>query len=172
MVWHAYMLNPRIYLEDSVRYTKQTLWRTPFPWALVYASIDNETFDYNPGNASHFEQTTGLKWDPLHEDRLAIVKCPQCCEANGVPWTQPPAKPEREALETYLAQDTGFAGAQFEHSCYSCELVITHEKLRVGKFCDDAQSLLEHQRPLSGTILNAWGEPAGMQCKRILQNIH
>lgn len=162
MVWHAYMLNPRIYLEDSVRYTKQTLWRTSFPWDLIYESIDNETFDYNPGGANHFQQTTGLPWDPIHDKHLATVKCSKCCEANGVQWTQPPAISGREALEVYLIHDTGFAGSQFEHSCSNCSFIITHEKLRVGKFCDDAHNLLHYQRPLAGTILNAWGEPAGI----------
>jgi hypothetical protein len=42
MIWHSYMLNPRIYLDDSVRYTKHTLWRTSFPWKLIYKSIDDE----------------------------------------------------------------------------------------------------------------------------------
>jgi hypothetical protein len=161
MVWHAYMLNPRIYLEDSVRYTKQTLWRTSFPWETIYESIDNETLDYRPEGAHHFEQSTGRPWDGLQDDRLAIVKCPQCSQENGVPWTQPPLIPGSEAMSVYLANDTGYAGSEFEHCCLSCSFIFTHEKLRVGKFCDDAHALLTSQRPLAGTILNDWGQPAG-----------
>lgn len=161
MVWHAYMLNPRIYLEDSVRYTKQTLWRTAFPWETIYKAIDNETFDYDPGHQQHFEKTTGLLWDSLRDSRLAVIKCPKCQKQIDVPWTKPPDVLEAEALEIYLATDSGFAGSEFQHRCSYCELVITHEKLRVGKFCDDAHALIHRQRPFAGTILNTWGEPAG-----------
>jgi hypothetical protein len=162
MVWHAYMLNPRTYLEDSVRYTKQTLWRTCFPWGTIYQSIDNETFDFSPGDTAHFWQTTGCWWDPLQDKGLATVKCPQCCEVSEVPWTQPPAHCGPEELEIYLSYDTGFAGSEFEHLCPHCSFIVTHEKLRVGKFCDDGQALLVFKRPFAGTILNAWGEPAGI----------
>jgi hypothetical protein len=161
MVWHAYMLNPRIYLEDSVRYTKQTLWRTSFPWELVHAVIDNETFEYKPGNERFFRDTTGHTWDLLHEEGRASVKCPACQVINRVPWTQPPTKPSPPALEVYLTKDNGFAGSEFEHRCWECKLTITHEKLRVGKFCDDAHSLIHSKQPMAGTILNAWGEPSG-----------
>jgi len=161
MVWHAYMLNPRIYLEDSVRYTKQTLWRTSFPWERIFKIIDKETFDYSPGSKSVFEQATRLSWDSLQDERLATVKCPKCRAARTVLWTRPPTEPVPEALEIYLANDTGFAGSGFEHRCSSCGLIITHEKLRVGKFCDDTDSLIHNKKPLSGTILNAWGEPLG-----------
>jgi predicted RNA-binding Zn-ribbon protein involved in translation (DUF1610 family) len=162
MVWHAYMLSPRIYLEDCVRYTKQTLWRTSFPWETIYKSIDNETLEYRPGDELHFEQSTSCPWDAIQDGRLAVVKCPQCCEKNMVPWTQPPVYSDPETLSVYLTNDNGFAGSEFEHRCVSCGFIITHEKLRVGKFADDAHSLIHSQRPFAGTILNAWGEPAGV----------
>lgn len=161
MVWHAYMLNPRIYLEDSVRYTKQALWRTSFPWERIFKTIDKETFEYSPGSESIFEHATRLSWNPLQDEHLATIKCPKCQTKCTVPWTQPPTDPFSETLEIYLKNDTGFAGSEFEHRCSSCSLIITHEKLRVGKFCDDSDSLIHNKKPLSGTILNAWGEPSG-----------
>jgi hypothetical protein len=167
MVWHAYMLNPRIYLEDCVRFTKQTLWRTSFPWETIYKAIDDETLEYRPGNELHFEQSTGCPWDVLQDGCLAVVKCPQCCEKNEVPWTQPPVDADPEALSIYLANDSGFAGSEFEHGCVSCGFIISHEKLRVGKFADDAHNLIHSQRPFAGTILNTWGEPSGMLTARI-----
>jgi hypothetical protein len=161
MVWHAYMLNPRTYLEDSVRYTRQTLWRTSFPWELIYKSIDNETLEYRPEDRLSFQQTTGYDWDLVRDEGLAKIKCPKCVITNQIPWTQPPITLGPEALEAYLANDMGFSGPQLQHPCSNCELIITHENLRVGKFCNDAQDLLSFQRPLAGTILNIWGEPAG-----------
>jgi predicted RNA-binding Zn-ribbon protein involved in translation (DUF1610 family) len=161
MVWHAYMLNPRIYLEDSVRFTRQTLWRTSFPWEFIYKSIDNDTFEYRPETTVQFQETTGCPWDAVQDEGLAKIKCPKCVKNNKVPWTQPPSVLQREALQTYLISDTGFAGPQLQHPCSNCGFVITHENLRVGKFCNDAQDLLNSKRPLAGTILNIWGEPAG-----------
>jgi hypothetical protein len=161
MVWHSYMLNPRIYLEDSVRYTKQTLWRTSFPWELIYKTIDNESFEYRPEITVQFQQTTGRPWDALQDDSLAEFKCPECIKVNKISWTKPPSSSSPEALETYLENDTGFAGSQLQHPCSACGLIITHENLRIGKFCDDAQALMTSQRPLAGTILSIWGEPAG-----------
>jgi hypothetical protein len=170
MVWHAYMLNPRIYLEDSVRSTKHMLWRTPFPWEHIYKSIDNRTLEYLPENAAHFREATNVPWDPLEHDKLAKVKCPKCTKVNYIPWTQPPNTTHPEVLETYLSNDTGFAGPQLQHPCLHCELIITQANLRVGKFANDAQELLSRQNPLAGTILNTWGEPGGNM--NICQYIH
>jgi hypothetical protein len=161
MVWHAHMLNPRIYLEDSIRYTNHTLWRTRFPWEAVYASINNATFEYTQEDMTTFKQSTGEEWDSLRERDFKEIRCPKCVTANNVPWTQPPPVSAPEALEAYLTGDTGFAGSAFQHNCTSCDLTITHEKLRVGKFCDDGDALVRLQRPLAGTILNIWGEPTG-----------
>jgi len=155
------MLNPRIYLEDCVRYTAHKLWRTTFPWQVIYEAIDNETLDYNPQSMDTVKRTTGFDWDPLKDEDLKKINCPKCVEVNWVPWTQPAVTSGPEALEAYLANDTGFIGATFQHTCSACGLDITHEKLRVGKFCDDGESLIKSDRPLAGTILNLWGEPAG-----------
>jgi hypothetical protein len=161
MVWHAYMLNPRTYLEDSLRSTRHMLWRTTFPWEYVYRSIDNETLEYMPESTVQFQGVTNVPWDPLEHDKLAKVNCPKCTKINYIPWTQPPNTTHPEAMETYLTNDTGFAGPQLQHPCLHCELIITQENLRVGKFANDAQELLSRQSPLAGTILNTWGEPGG-----------
>ncbi|KAI7318221.1 hypothetical protein KC315_g10135 [Hortaea werneckii] len=50
MVWHAYMLNPRAYLEDCLRNGRVRLWQTRFPWKAVDQRIDRETFAYEPGH--------------------------------------------------------------------------------------------------------------------------
>jgi hypothetical protein len=158
------MLNPRIYLEDCVRYSKQTLWRTKLPWERVYRSIDDETFEYAPGNDVanlNFLQTTGHHWDPLRDEELRTIACPRCACINKAPWTNPPTQAGPHAFEDYLVNDTGFSGQAFHHPCSSCSFTITHEKLRVGKFIIDAYNVTDKKRPLAGTILNMWGTPAG-----------
>ncbi|KAH7371691.1 hypothetical protein BKA66DRAFT_590700 [Pyrenochaeta sp. MPI-SDFR-AT-0127] len=159
MVWHAYMLNPRNYLEDSIRHMKHALWRTQFPWLAIYESIDDETFAYDQDHTHAFQSATGHPWDALEDEDLKKITCPQCTSVVSVPWTNSPVTSKPEALESYLTNNTGFAGAAFQANCPKCDFAITHEKLRVGKFIDDASALLSEHRPLSGTILSVWGEP-------------
>lgn len=40
MVWHSFMLNPRTYLEDCLRFGMMGLWKTGLPWKAVDAVID------------------------------------------------------------------------------------------------------------------------------------
>ena len=45
MVWHSFMLNPRSYLEDCLRFGLKNLWTTGMPWQAVNASITTQ-FNY------------------------------------------------------------------------------------------------------------------------------
>ncbi|KAF2465710.1 uncharacterized protein BDR25DRAFT_294736 [Lindgomyces ingoldianus] len=166
MVWHAYMLNPQAYLEDCMRLSRHQIWSTPFPWELINSSIDSETFEYNPPEAAkhNWESTTDLPWGSIHDAPFGnkystVLRCPKCLQNLDVPWTRPPMTSGPETLEAYLEYDTGFAGQQFQESCPSCDLVIKHETLRVGKFISDAEAVLRQSLPLPGTILNPQGIP-------------
>lgn len=44
MVWHAYMLNPRAYLEDCIRLGRMALWNLKMPWNTIAACINASTF--------------------------------------------------------------------------------------------------------------------------------
>ncbi|KAF2476853.1 uncharacterized protein BDR25DRAFT_338981 [Lindgomyces ingoldianus] len=166
MVWHAYLLNPRAYLEDCMRMSHQQMWATLFPWELIYNSIDPETFAYNPPDEArrNWESSPGLPWESTDDGRFAsrfktALPCPKCCRNLAVPWTRPPVTSGPEALESYLENDTGFSGKHFQEPCPSCNFIVTHEKLRVAKFITDASALLTHSRPMPGTMLDAKGQP-------------
>ncbi|KAF2865282.1 hypothetical protein BDV95DRAFT_507594 [Massariosphaeria phaeospora] len=158
MVWQAYMLNPRTYLEDCIRSTKHKMWRTSFPWKPVYNSIDSTTLCYSPPQAAvaNFKQRNKIPWDVTGDDELKTVACPRCQHKLSVPWTQPTVLRGKESIESYLSHDTGFAGQDFQEICPECNLTITHEKLRVGKFIADVTL---DRRPMPGTILNKEGMP-------------
>ncbi|KAF2680272.1 hypothetical protein K458DRAFT_434395 [Lentithecium fluviatile CBS 122367] len=143
MVWHSYLLNPRTYLEDCIRHSKHTLWQTPFPWKYIFDAIDGSS----------------IAWDWRDDDRAKTVKCPGCCSNVRVPYTRADVTDGPEVIDAYLSYDTGYAGQAFQETCQRCGLIITHEKLRVGKFIADANDLLIHQQPLPGTILNSLGKP-------------
>jgi hypothetical protein len=184
MVWHAHMLNPRIYLEDCMRMGRHALWHTAFPWELLHQVIDNETFEYRGTEDAihHFEARTGLRWDALedckaYKDGVLAVKvldCPKCKAQLRVPWTRPSESKARSAVEEHLSHDTGFAGLAFEEVCKNgnCGIKITHETLRVAKFISDVSELsLWPQRPMPGTILNKRGIPQGVSYGRKVRKV-
>ena len=61
MIWHAYMLNPRAYLEDCIRLGRMSLWHTRFPWNAIAQCIDSSTFAFRAGNGAevNFKRLTG-----------------------------------------------------------------------------------------------------------------
>jgi hypothetical protein len=162
MVWHSFVLNPRVYLEDCMRLSRHKLWHTPFPWKLINESIDSETFEYSPGDKSStaFEKSTRLQWYAENDHtNTKVLPCPRCRNSVTVPWTRVPDSPSARTITAYLTEDTGFAGKDFQDFCLKCDLVITHEKLRVAKFINDVEAVHISERPLPGTILSTRGVP-------------
>lgn len=88
MVWHTHMLNPRAFLEDSIRWGLRTLWTTGMPWAQVNQAIDSK-FNYEASDLarSNWERTTGRSWDNIEEPMVKSLRCPSCKRAMEVPWT-------------------------------------------------------------------------------------
>lgn len=161
MVWHTYMLNPRAYLEDCMRMRRRPQWRTRFPWQLIYESID-EHFVYRPSDASKETFARAVPhapWDWERDLEDKSVTCPKCSKEVSALYTRVPADISVEAMESYVVEDFGYAGRCFQERCPRCNLAITHQNLRVGKFVDDVARLLEHKLPLPGTILNSAGVP-------------
>ncbi len=88
MVWHSFMLNPRNYLEDCIRYGLKDLWATGMPWNAVNAAIDT-TFNYTvPEEArTNFSEATSHKWDNAEDSLTKDLYCPKCTQQLEVPWT-------------------------------------------------------------------------------------
>lgn len=61
MIWHAYMLNPRAYLEDCIRLGRMALWNTRMPWNAIAECIDSSTFAFEAGALAEvsFTRLTG-----------------------------------------------------------------------------------------------------------------
>ncbi|KAK2756990.1 hypothetical protein FQN54_004958 [Arachnomyces sp. PD_36] len=156
MVWHAYMLNPRSFLEDCIRNSKMSFWATGIPWQAMDACIDPSTFDYVPGNDAklYFKNLTGLEWDNLDDLPMKIVSCPRCQRETQVPWTEGSFE---DLPSNPFEYSTGFADKNFSAPCPSCGFTITHESLRVKKFRKDVQNLLKSDYPMPGTVLSLRG---------------
>lgn len=165
MVWHAYMLNPRDFLEDCLRQGKMKFWRAGLPWAVIDSCIDNHTFEYSAGDAAmkHFESRTGHKWNSLVDPPTATIECPSCKGALNVPWTGWDAQDIWTKTKSVGAPESygesvaaGFSDKNFETLC-QCGLKIDHELLKVQKFRKDIEALRNLDVPMPGTLMAPTG---------------
>lgn len=164
MVWHAYQLNPRDFMEDCIRYGKNKFWRAGFPWKEVNACIDNETFEFRGSKEAiqNFESMTSHSWDSFGEDNTLQMRCPKCANTHTIPWTQwgrgdawvpsfaSPGKLEGEKVAGGLADSTFSVSVQ-------CGIVFDHELLKTQRFRKDVIALRSRDIPMPGTILNIEG---------------
>ena len=157
MVWHSYMLNPRIFLEDSIRYGKMKFWRTGLPWVAINSCIDNESLEYSASRTAQgaFERITGQAWDSLNDSPNATVSCPKCRQQLSCPWTTSEKSPFLPSSGGEMGH--GWADNHFQLSCSACDLSIDHEVLRAQNFRKDLQLLLLRDVPMPGTILEVDG---------------
>lgn len=161
MVWHAYMLNPRNFFEDCIRYGKMQFWFTGMPWEAVDACIDEETFDYTPSAAARerFKQCTGLAWDSLDDPPHHTLQCPRCQRSVACPLTS--CISEQQWHSPHSGETgNGFAEKHFNEACRSCNITLNHDLLKVTKFRRDLQLLLINDVPMPGTFLSIDGRSA------------
>lgn len=158
MVWHAYMLNPRDFLEDCMRSGKIRFWRSGLPWAAINSSIGNESLEYIASDKARqsFESKTGFAWDSLHDSPSTIIGCPGCRKEISTLWTSSTAASYYSTKDAKVG--TGFADMNFRVSCPSCAALIEHDVLRGQKFRRDVQELLLKDVPMPGTILSTEGK--------------
>ncbi|RYP06041.1 hypothetical protein DL764_003404 [Monosporascus ibericus] len=157
LVWHAHMLNPRVYLEDCLRKGLKELWTSGIPWNLVNAGIDNN-FNYDVSNECKiaWETDTRRKWNNIDDDATKTLKCPTCKEIVQIPWTtcgEPQytgnSRRRRPGLE-----GKGYGDGNLEVRCTCCRSAINHQLLEFRKFVKDFEGLMAFGRPMPGTILS------------------
>lgn len=158
MVWHSYLLNPRDFLEDCLRYQKTNFWRSGLPLLTIDSCIDDASFEYsaNVEARSTFQTKTGLAWDSLNDAPSKTVPCPKCMRQLECPWTttEEASFVDDDGME--LAR--GFADKGFHYTCEGCNLTLTHDVLRTQKFRNDLKQLLLADVPMPGTILDRNGK--------------
>ncbi|KAI9807874.1 MAG: hypothetical protein M1825_005180 [Sarcosagium campestre] len=165
MVWHAYMLNPRCFLEDCVRSGKSDFWATGMPWDAVNSCIDNTSFKFKPGEGTRqrFSKTTGLRWDNLEDPSTATLICRGCNGRIECAWTtvqqgMSVEKPKAErSVVSRIEEGEGLADKSFSALCMRCMTHTSHDSLRVEKIRDDIRALRSQDCPMPGTILSLDG---------------
>jgi hypothetical protein len=160
MVWHAFMLNPRAFLEDCLRQSKMSVWATGLPWDIINASIDDKTLVFYPDRDSeariNFETITGHCWENIHDSPAKSLPCFGCKQEIIAPWTEGSIGCDTDVA---FAHCTGYADKSFRVSCPACKFNTTHDTLRVQKFRSDVQKLLKDDIPMPGTLLSQNGTP-------------
>lgn len=160
MVWHAYLLNPRDFLHDCIRFQWIALWNTGFPLRLVSSCIDDETFIYCPSDKApdSFLAATGLPWNSLTDKQQLILRCPNCNQPMHVPWTTATDAGSWRTADGGGENGKGYTDPLFETVCSGCHVPSNHDSFKVQKFKTDAKMLIEKTTPLPGTVLNMKGE--------------
>lgn len=158
MVWHAFMLNPRNYLEDCMRFGLRDTWYAGMPWGAVNDSInDNFYYEVTDAAKNKWISATDRPWSNLDEASVKSMKCPRCSTLLSIPWTT--ASMEESARHNwdmnYAGQ--GYAEPDLLKSCPVCKLSVTHDILRVAKFKRDAEELLRSDYPMGGTVVPGKG---------------
>ncbi|KAF4847989.1 hypothetical protein CGCSCA4_v005236 [Colletotrichum siamense] len=155
MIWHAHMLNPRAFLEDTMRYGMKTFWTTGMPWAQVNEIIDAK-FNYIATDAAkaNWEASTGRAWDNVAEPLAKYMECPVCKETIEVPWTTCglPELYKGEAKPGLVGKGYG-DGELFQLCTAGCNTIITRRFLSVAKMLSDAEHYLADNHTVPSTVL-------------------
>ncbi|KAK0499368.1 hypothetical protein EDD18DRAFT_1460302 [Armillaria luteobubalina] len=136
MVWHAYLLNPARYSEDSLRNEHIKILAGAGDW---FKDLERTccTIDSPPSEArvQTWLQKTHVPYDPF-ESAIVLtnreIACPQCRTKANV-----------RLMDSNAA---GYLQSYFKTTCPGCQLTITKEKLGFCKLIKD----------LVGTYVLAW----------------
>ncbi|KAF9490439.1 hypothetical protein BDN71DRAFT_1498568 [Pleurotus eryngii] len=122
---HSLMLSPHRYFEDSELRFRQLKRMKEYPLNMMVAAMGagNTKYDEVKCHAAleYWCNRTGLAFgavNSMNNDHMRSVICPSCQEAADVSWKG----------------DRGFAGSDFKHQCRKCQMILTHDILRAGKF--------------------------------------
>ena len=154
MVWHSYMLNPRNFLQDSIRYGAMHFW-CPMPWKIINASIDQLSFQFETTEEGRnlFQSRTGLPWDSLSGPQVARLQCPRCRSDIDSPLTTCTSDADWSARNSG-GEGFGFGELNFRGKCGVCALQIDHDVLKSQKVRRDVLALLMDDIPMPGLVLN------------------
>ncbi|KAL6871699.1 hypothetical protein HDV57DRAFT_511645 [Trichoderma longibrachiatum] len=155
MILHTHMLNPRAFLEDTMRHGLGSFWPAGMPWQLIHKAIDAD-FDYNVSDQAKIQWVakTGHRWRNQDDDMTKVLKCPFCPCKNEVPWTTCGMKKNVTDIEFTGLIGNGYGDGKFNHRCSSCGNENYKELLSVSKFVSDSSLLLAQTVPMPGTILD------------------
>ncbi|KAI9572327.1 hypothetical protein HD554DRAFT_1671379 [Boletus coccyginus] len=124
MVWHAYLLNPIWYAEDTMRVpTLSSLPQYTEYLTVHLSSPELLTNRPHPDRAQFWRDKTMTPYDPFDSARVltdVTLQCPHCESWTAVPILAPEGR--------------GYAQSKFTAICSFCSGIITKELLGLFKF--------------------------------------
>ncbi|KAG8932371.1 hypothetical protein FRC02_001228 [Tulasnella sp. 418] len=136
LVWHTYLLNPRIYYEDGLRLHRRfLLYRDLFPLHYIAAII----FDTpSPTRVHNFEAYTNEPFNqhPITANNVVKLECPGCGKAREVRWIE--------------KDGSGYAQDNFLKKCRGCGLSLSRETIGIARLAKDMSRI--KQSPKSASI--------------------
>ncbi|KAL7788272.1 hypothetical protein V8C37DRAFT_388540 [Trichoderma ceciliae] len=161
MVMHTHMLNPRAFLEDTMRANLIEYWSAGMPWQIVNEAISTD-FTYRACDEAQtcWVSRTERSWANQDDPMIKLLKCPWCKMDMQVPWTtcgtaENGDKPA--SIDTSGAIGTigsGYGDGNFSHQCPTCNKTVNKELLALSKFVQDSTLLLSKAVPMPGTVLD------------------
>ncbi|KAJ6529147.1 hypothetical protein DFH09DRAFT_934890, partial [Mycena vulgaris] len=129
MVWHAYMLNPGWYSEDTNRIEALKGLQDAgiaFGGALGRGLQNLVVSEPSKGRVDHWTKMTGTPFDPFESAKWTVsreIACPRCRTVADAPYS----------TET----ETGYLQKDFAIRCTKCAFRITRETLAVRKLANN-----------------------------------
>lgn len=149
------MLNPRSFLEDTIRCGMVDFWSHGMPWHLVAPAIDTDfNYDVSHRAKADWAARTGHDWDNTKDPMVKTLKCPACHMLLQLPWTTcgTEQNPSGQDPDSGLTGQ-GYGDGDLKIVCTTCSVVIDSKLLAVAQFIRDAQSLVVNDVPMPGTVL-------------------
>lgn len=148
MVWHAFMMNPRMYAEECFKTHATNIWNEDFPWRMVDMVIDSG-FNYNATNMDkrRFTEITGLSWDLLDGTKFKAVECFHCSKRVNVPLVFV----DRDGV---YRPEKSFISPEYHGVCGSCGGFIDHDGMRVLKVRKEYEQNFESFCAFPGLVLH------------------
>jgi hypothetical protein len=82
------MLNPRSFLEDTMRHGLVQYWTSGMPWELINQALGSDLqYKVSPDTKAAWVALTGLNWENQDDPMTKRLKCPYCPAWYDVPWT-------------------------------------------------------------------------------------
>ncbi|UKZ56523.1 hypothetical protein TrVGV298_010360 [Trichoderma virens] len=155
MVMHAHMLNPRAFLEDTLRANMVEYWSAGMPWKAVSEGIATD-FAENPSEEAkeNWLSLTGRQWSNSADPMNKLLKCPWCKVDMQVPWTTCGALENADTSVPMGVLGNGYGDGNFSHQCPTCNRTVNKEILALSKFVQDTTLLLSKGVPMPGTVLD------------------
>lgn len=120
MVWHAYLLNPRAYHEDGLRYAHRLLGFKDFPIEAIASLISPSTLLPLPPTETRkaiWESLTNLPYEApmvtVPDVDMVSISCPECKSSFETPWVK--------------TDGSGYAQRQFSAICPACNNAFNRE---------------------------------------------